>query len=229
MKLFYLLFFCFLGSVCSFYSALAQNDEKARMNEQLEQLREYNRQQEENRVKLRDYQRKHSDLVPSQKEEYWDLAWHARLADYGDSQSQFIIAQAYEYGRNVEVNPKKAVAFYKKAAEQGHIEACMRLGSIYTENIWLQKDEAKARQWYMRAAQKGYVPAQIKLSEIYEAQEEYAKAYEWRERAMRQMFPHQTDLTAFSPELKALEQKKNEAKKEQESEDLVVTEEILEK
>lgn len=142
-------------------------------------------------------------------EDYWDLAWHARVADYGDMHSQFVLAQAYEYGKNTEPNPKKALAFYKKAAQQGHFEACMRLGHIYAENKWVKEDIDQSLFWYQQAADKGYAPAQLKLAEVYEngKKPNYAESYYWLAKATRQSFPHEFDLEQKAPHLKTLADK----------------------
>ncbi|MBR5130262.1 MAG: sel1 repeat family protein [Alphaproteobacteria bacterium] len=136
-------------------------------------------------------------------DDYWDLAWHAKVADYGDMNSQFILAEAYELGKNTEPNPKKSLAYYKKAAKQGHFEACMKLGKIYTENKWVKEDLEQAEFWYKKAAEQGYVPAQIKLSDMAEHQKkvDYKEAYYWLAIATKQMFPHEIDLESKSPHL----------------------------
>lgn len=136
-------------------------------------------------------------------EDYWDLAWHAKVADYGDMHSQFVMAQAYELGQNTEPNPKKSLAFYKKAARQGHFESCMKLGKIYSENKWVKEDLEQAEFWYEQAAQKGYAPAQIKLSDMVEHKKkpDYEKAYYWLAMATKQLFPHEVDLERKAPHL----------------------------
>lgn len=139
-------------------------------------------------------------------EDYWDLAWHAKVADYGDMHSQFVMAQAYEFGKNTEPNPKKSLAFYKKAAAQGHFESCMRLGQIYTENKWVKEDPEQAWFWYEQAAKNGYVPAQMKLSDMAEHQNKpnYKKSYYWLATATKQLFPHEVDLESKAPHLTVL-------------------------
>ena len=136
-------------------------------------------------------------------DDYWDLAWHAKVADYGDMHSQFVLAEAYEFGKNTKQNPKKSLAYYKKAAQQGHFEACMRLGKIYTENKWVQVDLEQAEFWYEQAAKNGYVPAQMKLSDMmwHKKNPDYEMAYYWLARATGQLFPHEVDLESRSPQL----------------------------
>lgn len=139
-------------------------------------------------------------------EDYWDLAWHAKVADYGDKNSQFLMAQAYEFGKEVEPNSRKALEFYKRAAQQNHFEACMRLGQIYTEQKWVKADTEQALFWYKRAASRGYIPAQLKLSDLYAEQENqnYVEAYYWLAQATRQMFPLETQWEEKAPRLKEL-------------------------
>lgn len=134
----------------------------------------------------------------------WDLAWHAKLAEYGDPDSQFFIANVYEQGHLVPRNRQKAITFYKKAAQQNHVESCMRLGQIYRDEAWGTPDLAQSFEWYLRAAEQNYVPAQILISKLYEAKKEYDSAIVWLEKAMRQLFPHVSDLTTVSPELERL-------------------------
>lgn len=204
-KLFCCLIGCFLiGSICEGTPVDKNKETYEAMKQRMAEVEAYNAAQKKNHLKLSDYQKKHSDLVEAKKEDYWDLAWHARLADYGDPQSQFIIAMAYEKGDGVAPDPKKAVSFYKKAAEQGHLESCMKLGSIYLENKWIQKDEEKALYWYLKAGKQGYTQAQFKVAEIYEAQGKYEAAYKWTEAALKQIFPDKLNLEEYSPALKKL-------------------------
>lgn len=139
-------------------------------------------------------------------DDYWDLVWHAKMADYGDKQSQFILAEAYEFGRHTEPNPKKALAFYKKSAQQGHIGACMRLGYIYSENKWIQEDIDQSLFWFEQAAKQGYAPAQLKLSDLYEhgKKKDYTQSYYWLGMATKQSFPKAVDLENKAPHLKKL-------------------------
>lgn len=142
----------------------------------------------------------------SKSDDYWDLAWHAKMADYGDMISQFTLAQAYEFGKNTDPNPKKSLYFYKKAAQQGHFESCMKLGKIYEENKWVKADPEQSIFWYKMAADRGYVPAMLKISHIYETQKKpnFLESYYWLALATKHMFPHANDLEDKSPALKKM-------------------------
>lgn len=135
--------------------------------------------------------------VTEQKpEEYWNLAWHARMADYGDTESQFILAQAYEIGLQTEANQEKAAYFYDKACLGGHVGACMRLGEINE-----LRNVDKALMYFNRAATAGYIPAQLKLVSIYKQQKKLQLAHSWLKRALKSMFPNEKNLEDVSPEL----------------------------
>ena len=207
---------CFLFSLCFFEIAQAENRVLKISQDEIAKIKEHNRQQLENRKFILDYQKKHAFGSEVKTDAYWDMAFHARLADYGDKDSQYIIAKAYENGEQTNVNYKKALYFYKKAAEQGHIESAMHLGRIYTENKWLQKDNEKALYYYMKAAEQSYAPAQMKVALIYEEKEEYQKAYDWFLKAMVQIFPYDKDLQKRSRDLERLAEKlKTQAESEE--------------
>ena len=125
----------------------------------------------------------------------WDLAWHGRLAGYGDPDSCFFIAQVYEQGRLLPRNMPKALKYYRTAAEKGHIESCMRLANLLPD---------EAETWYTRAASRDDPQAQIKLAQFYEARGDIPQAIFWLEKAMRYLFPHTADLTTVSPDLARL-------------------------
>lgn len=144
--------------------------------------------------------------VDEHADPHWDLAWHAKLAEYGDPDSQFFIAQVYEQGRLLPRDREKALSFYKKAAEQNHVESCMRLGKIYRDEVWGRVNLEESQNWYLRAAEQNYVPAQILLSELYEEKQEYDKAIIFLEKAMRHLFPDAIDLKTVSPDLERLYQ-----------------------
>ncbi|MBO7243928.1 MAG: sel1 repeat family protein [Alphaproteobacteria bacterium] len=204
-KLFYLACFLFFVSGVPILAdaSLFGEDIQAEMNK----IKEYNELQQKNRKFIKDYEQKNPETAAVKDDAYWDLAFHAKFADYGDKDSQFIIAKAYEEGAHTSINLKKALAFYKKAAENGHLEAAMKLGRVYLEEKWVQKDEEKALYYYLKAAQKEYAPAQMKVAKLYEEKQEYQTAYYYMEKALKQMFPNESDLEKKSYDLKRLGQK----------------------
>jgi len=126
---------------------------------------------------------------------YWDLAWHGRVASYGDPDSQFFVAQVYEQGKLVPQNPQKAIEYYQKAATQGHLESCHKLAQLLP---------SESEKWYLAAAHLNDPQAQIKLAHLYREKGEIEQAVFWMEKALHFLFPDVTDLTTVSPELKQL-------------------------
>lgn len=134
---------------------------------------------------------------------YWDLAWHARLADYGDTESQYIVARAYETGHHTAKNKKKALYFYKTAAQSGHAESANRLGQIFEHGLLGETNMDQALFWYDLAGKQDFVPALLAASELCRKGDnaDYEKSYTYLKHAMTILFPEVTDLESVSPEL----------------------------
>ena len=58
---------------------------------------------------------------------------------------------------------KKAVKWYRKAAESGSHEAQCNLAKCYGDGIGVEKDEAEARKWYRKALAQGSLWAKLSL------------------------------------------------------------------
>ncbi|CAO3672620.1 unnamed protein product [Rhizopus stolonifer] len=86
-----------------------------------------------------------------------------RAAQYGYAASQFRMGQAYENGfLNCPVDPRRSIAWYSKAAEQGDIQAEFALSGWYltgAEGV-LPQNDAQAYMWARRAADKGFAKAE---------------------------------------------------------------------
>jgi cell division septation protein DedD len=81
------------------------------------------------------------------------------LADRGDADAQFNIAQAYFLGRGVPQNNNLAEQWYERAARQGHEEAQGNLGLLMFQN----GRRHQAIPWIERAAGRGDPRAQYVL------------------------------------------------------------------
>lgn len=55
------------------------------------------------------------------------MQWYKRAAKQGLDEAQYNLGYIFESGEVVPKNLKKAIEFYRKAAEQGHIKAQNRL------------------------------------------------------------------------------------------------------
>lgn len=71
------------------------------------------------------------------------------------SEAQFHLANCYYNGMGVKTNTKKAMSYYKKAADQGHAQAAFYLGVIYQNS----NDYQKSAQFYKRSYDLGFVDA----------------------------------------------------------------------
>ena len=58
----------------------------------------------------------------------------------------------YTKGNGVKRNPVTASAWFRKAAEQGYIDAQARLGLLYRKGIGAKQDKVEAYMWYSLAA-----------------------------------------------------------------------------
>jgi TPR repeat protein len=81
------------------------------------------------------------------------------LADRGDADAQYNIAQAYFLGRGVPQNNNLAEQWYERAARQGHEEAQGNLGLILFQN----GRRREAMPWIEQAAGRGDARAQYVL------------------------------------------------------------------
>lgn len=100
----------------------------------------------------------------------------------------------YQYGRSLTKgqNHPEALAWNRKAADQGYAAAQYNLGVMYSEGMGIPQDHAEAAEWYRKAADQGFVLAQHQLGLMYLdgtgiAQDD-AKAAEWYRKAADQGF-----------------------------------------
>jgi len=81
------------------------------------------------------------------------------LADHGDADAQYNIAQAYFLGRGVPQNMNLAEQWYERAARQGHPDAQANYGLLLFQN----GRRSQAIPWIQRAAERGDPRAQYVL------------------------------------------------------------------
>ena len=112
------------------------------------------------------------------------------LAEQGDAQHQYLTAECYEKGQGVAQNYQHALNWYKKAAQQRHVQAQFALGSLYKtgRDKTILVDGHRASFWFRRAAMQQYAPAQYELGHLYHYgaqnfEKDIQKAIIWYERA----------------------------------------------
>lgn len=94
------------------------------------------------------------------------LEWETD-ADNGNPIAQFLIGNMYSAGEGVDQDFEVANSYYRKAAEQGHVESAMQLAS----NLRLGQGEPvnyhEAAKWLYMAAEAGHPMARFDLGEMF--------------------------------------------------------------
>lgn len=99
---------------------------------------------------------------------------------------------AYQLGKifQKEANYSDAIGWYKKAAQQNHVKAQLKLANLYYEGEVVSRDFNKAKKYYKGPAHAGYPKAMLGLGNIYyngeDRQKNYAKAFKWYQQAGEQ-------------------------------------------
>ena len=97
-------------------------------------------------------------------------------------------ARAQEYSRHK--NSEQAAPWYRKAADQGHIEAAYSLGTLYLSGRGVTRDDKAGFTWVLKAAEKGFAPAQSAVGYCYEGgrgiTQNYYEAAQWYRKAADQ-------------------------------------------
>jgi TPR repeat protein len=105
-------------------------------------------------------------------------------------EAQHNLGNMYRNGEGVQQDFKQAVAWYRKAAEQGTAEAQHALGSMYYKGKGVQQDFKQAAAWYRKAAEQGDAAAQYNLGYMYRngqgVQQDPKQAAAWYRKAADQ-------------------------------------------
>lgn len=62
----------------------------------------------------------------------------------------FLYGRCYDLGDGVEQDYKKAIKWYQKAADEGHIGALVNLGLLYSNGNGTLQDNKKAMELFMQ-------------------------------------------------------------------------------
>jgi TPR repeat protein len=76
----------------------------------------------------------------------------------------------YANGRGVAQDDQQAVAWYRKAAEQGLADARYSLGLAYENGRGVPQDNTQAIAWFRKAADQGVNAAKTKLDNLESSQ-----------------------------------------------------------
>ena len=100
----------------------------------------------------------------------------------------------YDFSRGVPRDDAEAGTWYRKAAEQGHIEAKNNLGVMYAEGRGVPQDYVEAHMWLNLAASRSSgsnrertVAARDRVAELMTSADlsaAHRRARDWRERTL---------------------------------------------
>ena len=88
-------------------------------------------------------------------------------AKAGDVAAMFNLGVAYDNGKGVIEDDKKAAKWYRKAAVLGNATAMYKLGLMYAFGKGVIEDDKKAVKWYRKAADVGHAKAMVNLGLMY--------------------------------------------------------------
>lgn len=109
-----------------------------------------------------------ASLEPADAEDEQTFADIWTRAEQGDAKSQFDLGNVYLSGMSVlPQDHGKAARWYRLAAEQGHADAQVLLGTLFDSGLGVPVDHGEAAGWYRRAAEQGHVDAQHSLGTAY--------------------------------------------------------------
>jgi hypothetical protein len=103
-----------------------------------------------------------------------------------------LIGLAYILGKGTPKDPRKAVKWFRKAAEQGHAGAQGSLGNAYRlGDAGVPKDDRESVKWYRKAAEQGDAMAQGYLGHAYSlgiggVPKDYRESVKWYRKAAEQ-------------------------------------------
>jgi uncharacterized protein len=95
-----------------------------------------------------------------------------KSAELGFAEAQFMLASLYESGIGIGDKRKslsQSLQWHLKAAEQGHTDAALAVGTAYFLGRGTALDYAKAAVWYTKAAEQGDSAAQYLIASMYES------------------------------------------------------------
>jgi TPR repeat protein len=85
------------------------------------------------------------------------------LAQDGDPAAMRNVGHLYHYGQGPEQNFKRAVSWYKRAAETGLAGAQANFADMLARGQGLEPDHREAARWFLAAAVRGHVISQYRI------------------------------------------------------------------
>lgn len=101
------------------------------------------------------------------------VRWLTEAANAGNPKANYALALAFEDGLGVQKDKTKAIAYYKAAAENGHVDAQYHYGQFLESQD--NSDKQEVFEWYHKAATRNHVEALYRVGLAYETGEGVGK------------------------------------------------------
>jgi len=85
----------------------------------------------------------------------------------GDPKAQYALAVALARGDGLPEDDAAALEWFRKAAEQGHVKACLTMSRLYFTGDGVPQDDRLGAEWLKRAAEGGSSFAQAMTGLLY--------------------------------------------------------------
>lgn len=170
---------CMLGNCYYFGNGVSQN---------YTQAVEWYKRAMEHRIPNKFDKSKKREKTPIDLIKMYD--WHIVQIKSKLSMAQNNLAICYAKGYGVKKDPKIAVEWYKKSADNNNAKAQYALGLYYFKGNEVNQDYKKSVEFFLKSAQKGHAYAQYYLGECYfngyGVPQDYQKAVEWYSKSVEQ-------------------------------------------
>lgn len=125
-----------------------------------------------------------SATLPANAEKAAEPAAAQALIEGGDANSQYEQGMRYFSGEGVAAkNPAEALKWLELAANQGHADACYKLGILYRTGLGVLQNFETAFQWFELAAKQNHADAQYDIGLMHKnglsVPVDFVKAYVW--------------------------------------------------
>ena len=91
-------------------------------------------------------------------------------AKWGEPEAQYAVGMMYLAGEDVERDEKEAAEWLRKASDQNHAPATLKLAELYEKGIGVPKDDAMAMALYKQAAKTDRAASDPYYEQLREAQ-----------------------------------------------------------
>lgn len=116
------------------------------------------------------------------------LEWAKKSERAGAAEAMFVLGLAYDHGRGVEEDKKKAAEYYRRGADMGNADCMNNLGCMYLEGENVPQDKKKGFELCLKAANLGNGYAMRTVGRCYQFENgvgyDMKKAIYWYEKAL---------------------------------------------